>query len=79
MDRFGDTPGVANKMHWVLDVQFEEDAGRAREGNAAENLATLRRLSLNLLSRDQGQKSGTKTKRLVAGWDNSFLVKLLAF
>ena len=37
--------GVENNLHWVLDVCFGEDQRRAREGHAAENLATLRRLA----------------------------------
>ena len=40
--------GIENKLHWVLDVWFREDQSRARAGYAAENLATLRRLALNL-------------------------------
>jgi predicted transposase YbfD/YdcC len=41
--------GVENKVHWIMDVCFREDQSRARAGYAAENLATLRRLALNLL------------------------------
>src|SRR5437660_1742625 len=43
---------VENKLHWVMDVCFREDQSRARSGYAAENLATLRRLALNLLKRE---------------------------
>ena len=43
--------GVENKLHWVLDVWFREDQSRARAGYAAQTLATLRRLALNLLKR----------------------------
>jgi predicted transposase YbfD/YdcC len=44
--------GVENKVHWVMDVCFNEDQSRARAGYAAENLATLRRLALNMLKRE---------------------------
>ncbi len=69
--------GVENKVHWVLDVCFLEDQSRARAGYAAENLATLRRLALNLLKREQTQKRGIRGKQLIAGWDPAYLARLL--
>jgi hypothetical protein len=69
--------GVENKVHWVMDVCFNEDQSRARTGYAAENLATLRRLALNLLKRDKTKKRGIKGKQLNAGWDHAYLLKLL--
>ena len=45
--------GVENQLHWVLDVVFNEDQSRARNKNAGENLATLRRWSLNLTKADK--------------------------
>ena len=69
--------GVENKLHWVMDVCFREDQSRARAGYAAENLATLRRLALNLLRREKTKKRGIKGKQLNAGWDNAYLLKLL--
>lgn len=69
--------GVENKLHWVLDVCFREDQSRARAGHAAENLATLRRLALNLLKREKTKKRGIRGKQLSAGWDHSYLLRLL--
>ena len=69
--------GVENKLHWVMDVCFREDQSRARAGYAAENLATLRRLALNLLRGEKTKKRGIKGKQLNAGWDNAYLVRLL--
>jgi predicted transposase YbfD/YdcC len=71
--------GVENSLHWCLDVQLGEDQSRARTGHAAENLATLRRLALNLLKRDKTKKRGLKGKQLNAGWDHAYLLRLLAF
>ena len=68
---------VENKLHWVLDVCFREDQSRARTGYAAENLATLRRLALNLLKREKTKKRGIKGKQLNAGWDHTYLLTLL--
>jgi predicted transposase YbfD/YdcC len=69
--------GVENQLHWVLDVQFGEDQSRARSGHAAENLATLRRLALNLLKRDTTKKRGIRGKQKNAGWDHRYLLHLL--
>ena len=69
--------GVENKLHWVMDVCFREDQSRARTGYAAENLATLRRLALNLLKREKTKKRGIRGKQLNASWDHAYLLKLL--
>jgi len=69
--------GVENKLHWVMDVCFREDQSRARAGYAAENLATLRRLALNLLKQEKTKKRGIRGKQLNAGWDHSYLLRLL--
>jgi predicted transposase YbfD/YdcC len=69
--------GVENKVHWTMDVCFREDQSRARAGYAAENLATLRRLALNLLKRENTKKRGIRGKQLNASWDHAYLLKLL--
>lgn len=68
---------VENQCHWMLDVNLGEDQSRARLGHAAENLGTLRRLALNLLQREKTKKRGIKGKQKNAGWDHSYLLKLL--
>jgi predicted transposase YbfD/YdcC len=69
--------GVENKVHWIMDVCFREDQSRARTGYAAENLATLRRLALNLLKQEKTKKRGIRGKQLNAAWDNAYLLRLL--
>lgn len=68
---------IENSLHWVLDVQMGEDDSRARTGHAAENLATLRRLALNLLKQEKTKKRGIKGKQLNASWDHAYLLRLL--
>ena len=41
--------GIENRLHWLLDVVFDEDRSRARKDNGPENLAILRRLALNVI------------------------------
>lgn len=66
-------------LHWSLDVGFSEDLNRCRKGNAAENLAIVRRIALNLLKRDTTKKCGIKCRRKVAGWDHSYLLQILSY
>lgn len=69
--------GIENKLHWALDVSFGEDLSRKRAGHAAQNFSLLNRIALNLLRQDKTGKLGIKGKRLKAGWDNDYLMKLL--
>jgi len=69
--------GVENQLHWVLDVEMNQDQSRTRAGHAAENLAGLRRLALNLLRRETRCAGGIKTKQLNASWDHAYLQSLL--
>ena len=68
---------VENKLHWQLDVSFNEDQNRLRSGNAAENIAMMNKIALNLLKNEKSVKVGVKNKRLKAGWDNDYMMKVL--
>jgi predicted transposase YbfD/YdcC len=70
--------GIENALHWCLDIAFREDDSRVRAGNAAENFAILRHLALNLLKQETTCKLGIKSKRRKAGWDDAYLLKVLA-
>lgn len=68
---------VENNLHWVLDVAFNEDQCRARQGFAAKNLATARQIALNLLKQDTTLKVGIKNKRKGCGWSEKLLCQML--
>jgi predicted transposase YbfD/YdcC len=68
---------IENQLHWILDVGFKEDASQSSRGYSAENLAVIRHIGLNLLSRDKKSKVGVKAKRLKAGWNNNYLKSVL--
>lgn len=78
--RFGDSVrehwGIENSLHWVLDIVFDEDQKRTRKGYSAENIATIRRIALNLL-RDCPMKGGIKNRRILANADCAIREKVL--
>jgi predicted transposase YbfD/YdcC len=69
---------IENQLHWLLDVAFREDDSRVRRGHAAENLAVLRHIALNLLKQELTAKLSIHNKRLQAAWDNLYLLKILS-
>ena len=69
--------GIENSLHWVLDVAFREDECRKRKDNSAENFAILRHITLNLLKSEKTCKRSIAGKRLLAGWDTSYMEKVL--
>ena len=68
---------VENSLHWSLDVAFKEDQCRVRIGEAAENFSLLRKIALMYLKNETSLKGGIQTKRLRAGWDSEYLLKVL--
>ena len=69
--------GIENRLHWVLDVVFNEDRVRARKDNGPENLAVLRQFAINIIRAHPARISmRQKVKR--AGWDDAFLLDLLS-
>jgi predicted transposase YbfD/YdcC len=69
--------GIENLLHWQLDVTFQEDQCRIRKGHADANFSILRRTALSLLKNESTLKVGIKNKRLTAGWDETYLEKVL--
>ena len=69
--------GIKNRLQWALDIVFREDESRVRIGHAAEHFAVLRHIALNLLRQDRTVKASLKAKRLRAGSDETYLLKLL--
>jgi predicted transposase YbfD/YdcC len=68
---------IENGLHWVLDIAFREDDSRLRRDHAPHNMALLRHIALNLLKRETSLKIGVKARRKRAGWDDTYLLKVL--
>ena len=69
--------GIENQQHWTLDMAFDEDRNRTRKKNGPDNFALLRRIALNLLKLETSKKRSIQRKRLTAGWDTHYLLRVL--
>ena len=68
---------IENRLHWQLDVTFQEDQCRIRKDNADANFSALRRTALSLLKNNHSEKIGIKNKRLLAALDDAYLQEVL--
>src|SRR5579875_944815 len=69
---------VENRLHWVMDVIFNDDQMRARVKYAAHNLALLKHITLNLIRLDPiKRKGGIKARRLIAATSDNYRAELL--
>lgn len=69
---------IENELHWTLDIAFDEDRCRVRKDHGPENFSLLRHIALNLLKKEKSCKRGIKGKRLLAGWNQDYMLKILA-
>ncbi len=76
--------GIENRLHWCLDVCFQEDRSRVRQKHAAQNLSRVRRLCLNLLRAAPApgakphKKVSLKTKRFLCGCMRDYLIRVIS-
>ena len=69
---------IENKLHWSLDVTFNEDRCRIRKEHAPENVASLRHVALNLLRQEASQQISLRQKRLLCSLDEHYLLTVLS-
>jgi predicted transposase YbfD/YdcC len=69
--------GTENQQHWVLDVQFGEDACRTRRDHSAENLALIRRMALNVLRHNGPPRDSIRRRKLRAALNDDYRLRLL--
>jgi predicted transposase YbfD/YdcC len=75
-DRFAATVrshwGIENQQHWVLDVQFGEDACRTRKDHSAENRALMRRIALNVLRHNGPPRDSIRRRKRRAALHDAY-------
>ena len=67
---------VENRLHWILDVVFQDDLARLRSGHGPENMAVVKHMALNLLQKASPTTS-LKNRRHLAGWSLDYLDSVL--
>jgi len=69
--------GIENACHWVLDMTYREDESRIRDEALRENFAWLNRFTLSLL-KQHPDRTSLVMKRRSCGWNENYLLKVLA-
>jgi predicted transposase YbfD/YdcC len=69
---------IENKLHWSLDVTFNEDRCRIRKEHAPENMAAARHIALNLLRQEHSHQISLRQKRLLCGLDEHYLLMVFS-
>jgi predicted transposase YbfD/YdcC len=64
--------GIENRLHWILDVTFNDDQSRVRKGFGAPNMAVVRHFALNLVRAAKDTKS-IKLRRKMAARISDYL------
>lgn len=73
--------GIENQLHWVLDVTWGEDAHQTPDRAAARNMASLRKITLNLARMEQQRrpkKVSLKNIRNLPAWDTDVRESILS-
>jgi predicted transposase YbfD/YdcC len=69
--------GIENRLHWVLDVTFREDASRIRKGHEPENFSLLRRMAVSLLNQETSTKRSLRQKTKRAAMCTDYMLNIL--
>lgn len=71
--------GIENRLHWLLDVCFGEDASRKRQENSPMNFSVVFKTALTMLKkyRYQNKNPSIKTKRKMGGWSDECLIDMM--
>ncbi|SDJ34394.1 Predicted transposase YbfD/YdcC associated with H repeats [Ferrimonas sediminum] len=68
---------IESRLHWVLDVTMNEDACQIYRGNAAEVLAGVRHMALNMLRLETGKKASIRRKQKMAAMNSAYLEQVI--
>lgn len=68
---------IENKLHWTLDVIFNEDKSLKKKDNAPINFNIVRKAALTMIEKDDYIKKSKNTRRLKAALDDKYRTKII--
>lgn len=68
---------IENKLHWHLDVTFNEDNQANSHRIVTQNLNTLYKFALQIIEQHKMPKLSKKSKRKKAAWNDDLLIEIL--
>jgi predicted transposase YbfD/YdcC len=71
--------GIENSLHWILDMNFDEDKSRKRKGHSSQNFALVNKIAINLLNEEKETKLSMTHKKLKANYDIEYVKRLINF
>ena len=69
--------GIENRLHYMLDVIYREDACRVRKGWSARTLGLIRKIALTIARSDKDSKTSIRGRVQQMAWSEDYLESLL--
>lgn len=70
---------IENRLHWMLDVLFREDASKVSKGLSPLNLSVLRKVALSCLQRTETRKKITVRRKMMRAALDPLFLQLVLF
>jgi len=69
--------GIENRLHYMLDVIYREDACRVRMDNSPRTLSLIRKIALTIARSDKKSKTSIRGRVQQMAWSEDYLESLL--
>jgi predicted transposase YbfD/YdcC len=69
--------GIENRLHYMLDVIYREDACRVRKDYSPRTLALIRKIALTIARSDKESKTSIRGRVQQMAWSEDYLESLL--
>jgi predicted transposase YbfD/YdcC len=69
--------GIENRLHYMLDVVYREDASRVRKDYSPRTLALIRKIALTVARSDKESKTSIRGRVQQMAWSEDYLESLL--
>ncbi|MDR2517259.1 MAG: ISAs1 family transposase [Spirochaetaceae bacterium] len=70
--------GIENRLHYMLDVLYREDACRVRKDWSPRTLGLIRKIALTIARSDKESKTSVRGRVQQMAWPEDYLERLLS-